>query len=87
MAIAKNKNIPDKQRAQAQYEAARLLRFSGIELVAYEMYPDYAITSGQYSEPFEYSNNDQWISRKEKQRIHHAIPPLMIIFCITAGRP
>lgn len=74
MAIAKNKNIPDKQRAQAQYEAARLLRFSGIELVAYEMYPDYAITSGQYSEPFEYSNNDQWISRKEKQRIHHAIP-------------
>lgn len=74
MAIAKNKNIPDKQRAQAQYEAARLLRFSGIELAAYEMYPDYAITSGQYSEPFEYSNNDQWISRKEKQRFRHAIP-------------
>ncbi|EGI3990722.1 tetratricopeptide repeat protein [Escherichia coli] len=74
MAIAKNKNIPNKQRAQAQYEAARLLRFSGIELVAYEMYPDYAITSGQYSSPFEYSNNDQWISRKEKKRIRHAIP-------------
>ncbi|EGI4458411.1 hypothetical protein IGF11_000711 [Escherichia coli] len=74
MAIAKNKNIPDKQRAQAQYEAARLLRFSGIELVAYEMYPDYAISSGQYSEPFEYSNNDYWISRKEKQRIRYAIP-------------
>ncbi|MCL0916073.1 hypothetical protein LWR84_09825 [Escherichia coli] len=74
MAIAKNKNIPDKQRAQAQYEAARLLRFSGIELVAYEMYPDNAISSGQYSALFEYRNNDQWISRKEKQRIRHAIP-------------
>ena len=74
MAIAKNKNIPDKQRAQAQYEAARLLRYNGIELIAYEMYPDYAITSGAYSTPYTYTNNGSWIGEKENRRVANAVP-------------
>lgn len=85
MAIAKIK-ISLINNAPGAIQTARLLRFSGIELVAYEMYPDNAISSGQYSALFEYRNNDQWISRKEKQRIRHAIPTADDHFCITAGR-
>lgn len=74
MAKAKQKNASNRERAQAQYEAARFLRYNGIELVAYEMYPDYAITGGQYSTPYLYSNHDGWISEKEIQRGNRAIP-------------
>ncbi|MEO3988828.1 hypothetical protein [Pseudocitrobacter cyperus] len=74
MAQTKQKNISRRERAQAQYQAARLLRYHGIELVAYEMYPDYAITGGQYSSPYDYSTEGGWISAKERQRWRVAIP-------------
>ncbi|UGS40688.1 hypothetical protein G163CM_13870 [Pseudocitrobacter corydidari] len=74
MAKAKQTNISSRERAQAQYEAARLLRYKGIELVAYEMYPDYAITSGQYSSPYRSFTEGDWISDKEYQRWDNALP-------------
>lgn len=74
MAKAKQTNISSRERAQAQYEAARLLRYNGIELVAYEMYPDYAITSGQYSSPYRYFTEGDWISDREYQRWDNALP-------------
>lgn len=74
MAKAKQTNISSRERAEAQYEAARLLRYNGIELVAYEMYPDYAITSGQYSSPYRYFTEGDWISDKEYQRWDNALP-------------
>ncbi|TLJ02995.1 hypothetical protein [Escherichia sp. E4385] len=74
MEKSQNNNINNQERAQAQYEAARLLRYNGIELVAYEMYPDYAITSGAYSTPYSYTNDSGWISEKENRRFANAVP-------------
>ncbi len=74
MTKSRKKNISNRERAQARYEAARLLRYNGIELVAYEMYPDYAITSGAYSTPYTYINDGGWISEKENRRFANAVP-------------
>lgn len=71
---ARQKNISKRERAQAQYEAAQLLRNYGIELAAYEMYPDYAITSGQYSTLYDVSYEGNWFGKYESPRFNNAIP-------------
>lgn len=47
-AEAEDASRPDRERATSLWMAARLLRASGLELVATELAPDYAVYEGQY---------------------------------------
>lgn len=55
-------------RAQAYYQAAVLARYSGVELLGYEMAPDYAVFSGHYSLEYPELKAGPLIAEGEVQR-------------------
>lgn len=48
--LAKNASLSAKDRAAAFYNAAKLLRHHGIDIVGYELYPDARIWGGNFEE-------------------------------------
>lgn len=75
-------------RAQAYYQAALLLRKQGLELISYEMTPDYAIYGANYSYVgdsynLSYRTGDNWL-RDEASADDRVHPPVKIKNWITA---
>lgn len=75
-------------RAQAYYQAALLLRKQGLELISYEMTPDYAIYGANYSYvgdsyDLSYRTGDNWL-RDEASPDNRVQPPVKFKNWITA---
>ncbi len=76
--VANDIKVDKLTRAQAYYQAALLLRDKGIELISYEMTPDYAIYGADYSyvgDAFDtrYQHSNNWL-RDEKERVNGIEP-------------
>ncbi len=81
----------DTNKAQALYEAATIARFNGMELMGYELDPDYSVFEGNYSGWYSNDNvadqSNNMISADEQQRIktHQANPNMRFHYRLIAS--
>lgn len=66
----------DISRAEHLFNAARIARYNGLEIMGYALDPDYAILGGNSSGLFEspLESKDKWIREGERQRYKETAP-------------
>jgi cellulose synthase operon protein C len=72
--VAKDRSRRPSERARSWYQAAKLAREKGMELMGYEGPPDFAQYDGAYAPPHLVKLNDPFVSPDERRRFNKHRP-------------